>query len=113
MPALETIIPDDARTGFLAESIDSLEDLDLEGLASILVGDHELCPHCGERSAYAFEETSQFELHGYDSLSPLWRPEPGSVGHIGSASGFEWTCGHCDRHVVWSDSPIADECYTH
>lgn len=68
----------------------------------------ETCARCGELSAYCWDDCTAYPdgEHTYD-------PEPGTIAHIGTASCWEWECGHCRANNVERDSPINAECYTH
>ena len=72
----------------------------------------EECPACGGRSAYAWEDVSPELIRGttYERPSPAQRS---LVAHIGAASAFEWTCGHCGTSWTPKDSPLTAEAYTH
>jgi hypothetical protein len=58
---------------------------------------YEFCPVCQKLSAYSWDDVN-------DELS---------IAHIGTASCFDWACGHCQRTWAPVDSPILHPCYTH
>jgi hypothetical protein len=64
------------------------------------------CPNCGEVSAYSWDDADE-------DYEPYGGIQPGKVGHIPCASGYEWECGHCRAHLVHRDAPILAACYTH
>ena len=76
-------------------------------------GSIETCPCCGELSAYAWQDADAYDEFEDGIIPGGFTPEPGTVAHIGTASGFEWECGHCGAHLVAEDSPINHPCYTH
>lgn len=78
----------------------------------VLDGSIEICPVCGELSAYAWQDTTAYEGLG-DIIPGGFKPQGGTIAHIPVASGFEWQCGHCGRHLVEADSPINHPAYTH
>lgn len=60
-------------------------------------GHIETCLVCDKLSAYAWCDTD----------------EDLGVAHIGTASCWEWECGHCRAHHVEADSPLLHPAYTH
>lgn len=71
------------------------------------------CPCCGELSAYAWEDATAYDQFEDGIVPGGFRPAPGTIAHIGTASCWEWECGHCRAHLVQADSPILAECYRH
>lgn len=71
------------------------------------------CICCGELSAYCYGDTDAYDQFDDDIIPGGFKPEPGTIAHIGTASCWEWECGHCGAHHVDADSPILAECYTH
>jgi len=64
----------------------------------------EVCPGCGELSAYSYLDADECDDNG---------PESGQVATIGTCSSWEWECGHCRTHWMEHDSPLNSPCYTH
>jgi hypothetical protein len=73
----------------------------------------ETCLVCGELSAYAYGNCDAYDQFPDDIIPGGFRPLPGTIAHIGTASYWEWECGHCGAHHVDADSPILAPCYTH
>lgn len=73
-------------------------------------GDVVRCAACGELSAYAWELCNAY---GATNGEHNYNPEKGLIAHIGTASCWEFECGHCRAHNVERDAPILADCYTH
>jgi hypothetical protein len=92
---------------------DLLEGVDDETKALVLDGSIEICPACHEMSAHSWNDANGYEEFT-DGITPGgFKPEKGKIAHIGTASCFEWECGHCGAHCVKRDSPINHPAYTH
>lgn len=81
--------------------------------ALVLDGSIEICPACGEMSAYAWLYVNAFDASPHEIDSASFKPDHGTIAHIGTASCFEWECGHCGGHIVEASSPINAPGYTH
>lgn len=88
-----------------------IEDEDTKAL--VLDGSIEICPVCDELSAHAWQETTAYDQFTDGIIPGGFKPEPGTIAHIGNASCFDWQCGHCKRSFTTVDSPINHPCYTH
>ena len=73
----------------------------------------EECPRCGGYSAYAWGDCDAYGEFADGIIPGGFRPEPGTIAHIGTAFCFEWECGHCGAYCVPVDSPILADVYTH
>lgn len=60
-------------------------------------GRAELCAGCDGVSAWARADEDEAE----------------GVAHIGAASCWEWTCGHCGLSWTPADSPLTAELFAH
>lgn len=97
---------------WMAEFGHYLENLDAETKELVLDGSIEICPCCGEMSAYAWQDANAYEE--FDRFIPGgFVPEKGKIAHIPTASGFEWQCGHCLKHLADADSPVNYPAYSH
>ena len=95
-----------------AGDIEMIENEEIKSL--VLDGSIEICPCCGELSAYAWENTDAYDVFTDGIIPGGFVPASGSVAHIGCSSGLgEWECGHCRRHLVEADSVLLSECFTH
>ncbi len=90
-----------------------LADLPAETAALVVDGSIEICPCCQELSAYAWQDATGYDEFEDGIIPGGFQPEPGCIAHIGTASGWEFECGHCRAHVVDGSSPILSPCYTH
>jgi hypothetical protein len=100
-------------TDWLEEFAAELEALPEEKLDLTLGGDLELCPGCRELSAYAWRLTDAYTQFADGIIDGGFRPATGTIALIGTASGYEWQCGHCRRSWAEADSPLTAPCYTH
>ena len=91
--------------------LETIEDAGTKGL--ILDGSIEICPVCDELSAYSWQEANAYEQFTDGIIPGGFKPEKGKIAHIGTASSFEWECGHCKRSFTERDSPINHPAYTH
>lgn len=73
----------------------------------------ETCPGCGERSAYAWSDTTSYDELPDNIVPGGFKPEPGTVAHIGTSSCWEWQCGHCGTSWTESGSPLTFPAYSH
>lgn len=75
-------------------------------------GSIEICPICHELSAYSWYESDAYDECG-DIIPGGFKPKPGTIAHIGTASGDEWECGHCKARLMDANSPLNHPAYTH
>lgn len=88
-----------------------LSTVDGEVKELILDGSIEVCPVCGELSAYCWADTT-----AYDDDQPIhvgMRLERGTIGHIGTSSCWEWGCPHCGADCTDASSPLNHPAYNH
>jgi hypothetical protein len=71
----------------------------------------ETCPVCNEQSSHCWADTTSYDV--VDHIHHGMKLEPGTIGHIGVSSCWEWECPHCGSHVVDADSPLNHPAYTH
>jgi hypothetical protein len=92
--------------------VERIENDEMKSL--VMEGQIEICPCCGELSAYAWDNTNAYDFFTDGIIPGGFIPASGSVAHIGCCSGMgEWECGHCGSHLVEQDSLLLAECYTH
>lgn len=75
-------------------------------------GDIKECAGCGQLSAHAWELANAYRDEKGEGGS-YYEPKRGLVAHIGTASCWEFECGHCRANNVQADAPILADCYTH
>lgn len=74
-------------------------------------GDIVECARCSEHSAFCWAFVDEQSENPGTTVRLGW--VPGEIAHVGSASCFEWECGHCGASNVEPDSPTLAEVYTH
>jgi hypothetical protein len=83
--------------------------LDDDTRALVLDGRIEICPVCGELSAYTWQDTTAYDAFEDGLIPGGFEPEPGTIAHISTSSCWEWECGHCKSHLVKAASPLVHD----
>lgn len=86
---------------------------DEETRSLVLCGDIEVCPGCCELSAYAYRYTTAYDQFEDNIIPGGFKPEAGTIAHIGTCGSWEWECGHCRTRWMDRDSPLNHPAYTH